>query len=66
LLLSKCSRGMLTDPLRATRDDHYFILKHNRTSFWIGFANKVLDKRFFCQSYLLCLKGAIDFFGGHR
>jgi hypothetical protein len=36
LLLSKCSRGMLTDALRATRDDDYFILKHNRTSFWIA------------------------------
>jgi hypothetical protein len=35
LLVSKCSRGMLTDPLRATRDDHYSILKHNRTSLWI-------------------------------
>jgi len=29
LLLSKCSRGMLTDALGAPRDDHYFIFKHN-------------------------------------
>jgi hypothetical protein len=33
LLLSKCSRGMLTDALCAARDNDYFILKHNRTSF---------------------------------